>query len=296
VSGLGYPFTPVPRRARAARRERRISADDYDLIAFVYDRANPRDLARRRAIVRLTKEQIVEGIAFAGKWDTLYKRIRRLAETPEAWFSCRSEGDRHRGFAYAFDLYPDAPAGLSDLRPSKVEPARPTESEPQARERSEIPADDAGWAVRVSDGRQGGHLSEQAASLSDLARGAGPHGERDFGPPPSVPVRATQTDLENPSGEGTGEDLLGEGTREATEASRRRESATSDDVVLALIAESRAARNDRALELPTPPPPLEWPDTDGIASEKAILADLQALVDAGHARWVETDEPGNGAP
>ncbi len=39
-------------------------------------------------------------------------------------------------------------------------------------------------------------------------------------------------------------------------------------------------------------PPLreiDWPDTSGLTAEAAILADCEALVEAGLAAWVEAD-------
>ncbi|MBA3375528.1 MAG: hypothetical protein H0U00_06905 [Actinobacteria bacterium] len=51
-----------------------------------------------------------------------------------------------------------------------------------------------------------------------------------------------------------------------------------------LIERARRAQAQRP-----PSDAIAWPDTTGLDSEAAILADCEALVDAGQAMWVATN-------
>lgn len=118
---LGYNFTPVPERAMQALRSGSLAPTDFVLVAFLYERANTHLLARRAPTPSLTLSQIGEGIHWTKSDDALSKRLRRLRDAPERWFSY-SVSRRNR---YEFTLYPEAPQA-SESRPSTTHDPSPT--------------------------------------------------------------------------------------------------------------------------------------------------------------------------
>src|SRR4051794_39791654 len=97
---LGYPFTPIPDWLRAERREGRLSAQDYDLIGYLYERADFGKLARREETPRLSLEQIAEATRSGVKLPSLQKHLKRL--TLGGAFTYRVEGNSRRGVRYVF--------------------------------------------------------------------------------------------------------------------------------------------------------------------------------------------------
>lgn len=189
---LGFSFSPVPRRLRVARRARRLSANEYDLLAFLYDRANTDALKEGQETPRLTADQIVEGVPGTGEWATIYKRLQRVRDAPEKWLIWRVRGDRWRGFEYVFTLLP-APPERCEQCPSASEDASPTRPFPETQAGNGFAPDAGGQAVRATEGARAAEPSELRGDLSELDRAADPHGTRFRVAVGHEAVRATQT-------------------------------------------------------------------------------------------------------
>lgn len=113
---LGYGFAPVPIRALQALRDRRLSHDEFVLIAFLYGRASWPALWAGRECFECTLDQLAAGIGSSELPDTLSKRLRRLRDKPDGWLHYTVHG-RNR---YRFRLFPHPPEE-SELCPSSEE-------------------------------------------------------------------------------------------------------------------------------------------------------------------------------
>lgn len=109
---LGYSFAPVPERAVQALGSRRLSADEFAILAVLYERASVRALCERRPCITITIARLAEAAGFAGEIHTFGRRFRRLRDKPERWFAYTVEG----GHRYRFTLFPEPPE-LSEVCP-----------------------------------------------------------------------------------------------------------------------------------------------------------------------------------
>lgn len=115
---LGYPFTPTPRAARMARREGRMSADEYDVLAEIYDRASVPLLTTGQETPSLTLAQLGAAVQWTKTDDALSKLLRRLRDT--GWLSWRIE----KRTRYVFRL--PRPVDRSEMIPSSDGPPVPS--------------------------------------------------------------------------------------------------------------------------------------------------------------------------
>ena len=99
---LGFPFEPVPQRARALRRARIINEQQLDLCAFIFGRADWGRLARRQSTPALTLAQLAEGIAWTKTDGGLGYHLRRLREVGLLSWVVQGRD------LYVFTLYPDS--------------------------------------------------------------------------------------------------------------------------------------------------------------------------------------------
>lgn len=257
---LGYGFTPVPRRARAARRTGALSADGYDFLAYLYDRAKTAELKHRHECVRQTLAQIKDGLPFTGTNDTLSKRLRRLHEAPERWFDYRTEL-HGRDHVYVFTLYPDSPSEDAD-DPSEHCPSIETGDGPSidpagnsAARRD--PERERATQVRASEVVTSVNLSEHRSRVSEHRDGATPLPKRDSELPPVRPVRASQTVRERakPLNEGA----VGDTESEDAPPAREEDPLGKTEEILAVMREARIRHRTRAwLEEITDPAEAEF--------------------------------------
>lgn len=115
---LGYSFVPFPRWIATDRRHGRLSAEDVDLLLYLFSCARNGALAARAETPRLQLERIVEAIHWPHKEESLKRRLRTM-RADGRYLTYRTEGNsRHKhGHTYVFTLFPDDP-GPSALRPA----------------------------------------------------------------------------------------------------------------------------------------------------------------------------------
>jgi hypothetical protein len=157
---LNYAFDPVPTRARRARRSGRLSAEAYDLVAYLYGETQRHVLAARGETPRRTLTQIAEGMPYAGELDSLRHLIRRTAESVDDWFDVRVEARSY----WVFRLKPDEPSRLSDARPTSEAHSCPTTVSRESQERTRVAGVETG---DVSD--FGDPAAAQGCPTSDVA-------------------------------------------------------------------------------------------------------------------------------
>jgi hypothetical protein len=303
---LGFEFAPVPRAALRALSDGALNADDLAVLAFLWDRA---ERATRTMVATL--HQVREGVGWTRTDDALRKLLGRLER--KGWLDYRTTPGQH-GARYSFHLRPE-PERSEDVPRSR---GRRVPRSNQLGTRS--PRGDASGAAAVRS-EETGSLKDSAGPRNDPGAlrsdsPTKPPAQRDRGVAEPDAFRGRQRDTEDCLGKGDpgpvsltpGDQALGRGTS----AREGVDSETDDDErLLALVAEPwnrerpdrpwadlagratsqnggqpvvRVVRNpDGSLTWFDPDPPLE--------GEEAILADCQALVEAGIARWVEEVPP-----
>ena len=112
---LGYPFTPVPRWLRRDRSSNLLSAETYDLLAFLYDRADTDALRAQGQTPRLTVATIAEGIGWRYEEASLARRLDRL-RAEGRYLTYEAVGNSRTRYTYVFQLFTADPS-VSDLRP-----------------------------------------------------------------------------------------------------------------------------------------------------------------------------------
>jgi hypothetical protein len=302
---LGFHFEPVPRIARSARRLGLLSGDQYDLLGFLYGSADFGALAHRRETPRLTLERIAEGIRWVHTNDALSKLLRRTSDG--GWFDYRVERAKGGTYLYLFRLNPEGPQAVravSELEAgsvSELEEAETPHREPDSATRE-------AEAVRAGNAPETGSLSEQGGDLSELDLARRPLAERDSGAARPEPVRAAQNNREELLLEGALTNNVSLGVEVPEEGEPVEDLVESTYRLLAVAREigsnpnpvaSATEQAQRASERNGGRPPvrvevaddgsLGWSPPKPVVGEKGILADAQALVDAGLAQWVDEE-------
>ena len=249
---LGYPSVPVPTRAMQALAAGRLKPDDFALVCFLFCRASFRALERRGESPSLTLTQLAEGIGFLGEQRTLSKRLRRLRDRPERWFSYRVQGGRGR---YVFVLHPDAPEVFGPSHPGPTSQA------------SDRPTSDCAEAVLET-----GFPSTSVLAPSDLVDDLRPTACPTS--PESCPSSEHATDGLHSAIE---TDRTAEPVPPAQTSQRKPNHSLRDDLERDLLGTTRTGEE------------IRWPDTTGLSAEEATLADCDAIVLAGHAYWTEDE-------
>ena len=121
---LGFSFTPCPRAFRVARRQGRLSADEYDVLAELYDRAHIPTLIAGGETPKLTLAQLSESVGWPNTNDALSKLLRRLRD--DHGLAYRIEQRRW----YVFRL--PRPGDNSEAIPSSSAPRAPSSRDPQS--------------------------------------------------------------------------------------------------------------------------------------------------------------------
>lgn len=287
---LGFSFTPTPERAIRAVAHGRIDLWDYLLIAFFYERANTTKLIRREETPTLTLRQIRDGVGWRYTDDALSKRIRRLQVRRERWFSYRIEGRDQ----YVLTLHPDQPQ-RSEFGPRSQSSLGPSSGETEAEDRSGAPASEDGDLSETgsSAGRPSRPRSARSRPSSDAPTNdsAEPFSDNRTASPVRDPqtlqreqdLSLTERSTENSLNEDHGrpEEPGDDETDRLLAGIDRRDRKREGESVAELIERLR-----RAQALRPPREAIDWPDNSAVDSEAALLADVQALVDAG--LWVET--------
>jgi hypothetical protein len=323
---LGYDFVPLPRTVQAARREGRLSTVEYDLLGFLYERADLGPLARRAETPRLTVARIAEEIHWEPELDSLTRLLRRLRS--EGWFSYRTElrkGKQGGVAVYVFTLYPDpassgvsedgialpepdsAPAepnlirgsdpvrglsAVSDATPSAVFATATPPAEPN-------PAPTAPESVRGFVADDEATSSGQEADSSGVSEPATPLPEPDSAPPPEEPVRPPQKDQREANPRSEEGNALGKTTTASERVERNGEGRKPDEAATERLVERvETQRAERRSPFQIPPPPNgdhereERPVSDPVPAvgEEGYGDHVRALYRAGHisrAEWLE---------
>jgi hypothetical protein len=131
---LGYPFTPVPERATLALRNGQIAPMDFCIIAVLYERADVRRLANGDGTPSITLKQLAEAVGWTESPDALSKRLRRLRDRPEKWFTYTVQNRRR----YVFALAPN----VSEMCPSSESASCPSSDAAEAQAQSGLAATD----------------------------------------------------------------------------------------------------------------------------------------------------------
>jgi hypothetical protein len=265
-------WAPIPRRIfrELARGESTLA--EYRVEGGLYEAASRSStwVAEFRDL-----KELADRLGWEHSLDHLSKTLRRLRERGRIAFDSRPGRTSHR---YEINVLYDRPE-RSEHGPSRDEEAGPSRP------------DGGGGMVEPPGAPAGSSGSEQARAASGAdgpsRAGAGPSSggaakagvERDSGTADTGPVRAPRdvTREANPLYEESEDPAASR--RDSRARAHAREAGPPVDRLAADLEEltrRRAAREEVA-----------WPDTTGLAVEDAIVADADALVAEGLARWVD---------
>lgn len=280
-----FAFARYPRSLNRGMRERALAHDEYVILVWLYSRAN--DLTW---VASVTLEQIVEGIAWKHSLDWLWKRLDGLKAKGWIDYPTRPGKKRH---SYAIRLLYDGPKPSEESRSIEQAASRSTDSG-QTESRGGLAAVSAAGESEHATAARGEDSRSRGGSSRSTGDAASPLAKPDSSSPRAEGVGASRDVGERAK-------PLSEGGR--GEAGSRFESyranggaGTPDDRLIGARPERRrnegewreAMERARAsLDGWPEPREVEWPDTSGMRGEEAILADCEALVAAGQARWVE---------
>jgi hypothetical protein len=302
---LGFEFAPVPRTAVRALGRGEIDPTHFAIIAFLWDRADRRT---RRATATLA--QIREAIGWEKSEDALWKRLRRLEL--DGWFSSETTPGR-RAAHYIFTLNPAPEKRSEDVRRSEAAPIRRSDRA-QSRSTRGVQASEPTERSEERDRVEAVDVRRRCAPVRGSEEAGSPLAEPDPAAPASEPFGALQRGqrenalteevalgasalgpkLDQLVGETTGDDhdrkrgtMAGQATDDGLIASLRGLGDDKHDDVRAAAERARLAferkNGARRIEV-LDDGSLVW-HGEAVAGEEGFLADCEALVAAGIAKW-----------
>jgi hypothetical protein len=270
---LDFPFVPLPHAAEAAFARSAIDETDLAILVVLWRGAD----WRTRKVTR-TLAQIAARIRWGPTDDALSKRLHKLRRA--GWFELETTPGKHAA-PYLFTLN--------------------HEPEPSS-ERSEDVRRSKPHGDRVNDEPSPQRARRRPAAVPRSEDAASPHRQSDSAPTGRAPVRRTsepqretkalsEEDALGPASARDHDHVVGETTGRHTDAlliaatENLNGERDLDDLHDAIERAREASDVGTGCDLDAiwPGPPLE--------GEEGVLADLEALVEAGLGEWVEEVRP-----